>query len=231
MVDSGVGGVTGISLAGGSPFSTFATNAGINGLFNLPLEYSTAKGSPLMGLVAAVDDTVAPIGAPDGICQAGEQCGIGAFYYAGQVVMSIQDTTAGGSAYASGGVVDVMKLDIFASTGTIANALLFGDINFTGVDPVAHNMFYLADGTNLWNLWNNGIVTSMPVNITGRVDANVDPRVALTTCTGAEAISCDYVRTNSLDGSFRIDVPEPTTLALMGAGLMVLGFRRRARSI
>lgn len=101
-----------------------------------------------------------------------------------------------------------MTLDVFNSTGTIGNLILFSKVTY--VNP---NTFFF-NGVTDWN--------DLTVAITSRLDFNLDPE-PLTQIGNTN----QYTRTATLDGSASFNVPEPGVLALMGLGLVGIGFSRR----
>lgn len=104
----------------------------------------------------------------------------------------------------------VMSIDVTGSGGGIANFLLYGRI--AEVDP---GFFFFASGADF-----NDLIDSN-VQIDLRIDTNLD------TDQVPSLIDGKLVRTSTLDGSARFDIPEPGVLALLGLGLAGLGFARR----
>lgn len=109
----------------------------------------------------------------------------------------------------------VMNLDVLNSTAVPGNIIINANVQFTGTDVIAQNMFYFADNTNWYTLWNSGGPLTM--SIAAEIDTNLDPS-ANPTDTAPPA--GEWTRVSTLNGSVDFNrVPEPTSLFLLGAGL------------
>ena len=107
---------------------------------------------------------------------------------------------------------EVLRLNVFDSTGTIGNLIIFATVDLAGT---AANTWFFPPATD-WK--------SLVVAIQVRADFNLDPLVP--TPIGNN----QYSRTSTLDGSLAFNrVPEPSVLALLGIGLVGVGLGRRGR--
>ena len=183
VLDTGFGSINSYLDANAQALSGFEANEGVGGSHLLRFDYTN-----LVGKVVATDGGN----------------GILAKYTAGQINVYYDNTP--GAVPNNDGLA--MTLDVFNSTGTIGNLILFSKVSY--VNP---NTFFF-NGVTDWN--------DLTVAITSRLDFNLDP-LPLTQIGNTN----QYTRTATLDGSASFNVPEPGVLALMGLGLVGIGFSRR----
>ena len=183
VLDTGFGAINTYLDASAQPVAGgFEGNEGVGGSHLLRFDYNN-----LMGKVVATDGGN----------------GILAKYTSGQINVYYDNDPAN---LATDGLA--MTLDVYNSTGTIGNLILFSKVTY--VNP---NTFFF-NGVTDWN--------DLTVAITSRLDFNLDPE-PLTQIGNTN----QYTRTAKLDGSASFNVPEPGVLALMGLGLVGIGFSRR----
>ncbi len=198
VIDNGTGNINGL-LVGGVP-QVGAALDGMNNTWNLTFRYND-----LFGVVIQNPD--------DQNIVTQYLSGHIEVYYNAPAVASGPDA----------GELLVMTLNILGSNAQIFNALFTAEVDFTGADVMAQNLFFFENGDNWYDLWLGGVLD--PIDIIARIDTNLDgPLVG--EC--AAAAACDWTRTSSLNGSVSF-VPEPTIVLLLGSALTMMGFAGRGR--
>lgn len=131
-----------------------------------------------------------------------------------------------------------MDLEVTGSALTGgANLELRGFVDFTNVDAGFEDLFRLPDGTSFYNAWQQ----VPPLEIVFIVDQNTNPALATVTPFGPGAggatpangfAGADGITiTSNHDGSVTFQaVPEPSTVALLGLGLLGFGAKLRKKA-
>jgi hypothetical protein len=136
----------------------------------------------------------------------------------------------------------VLRLNVTGSTLAAANLDIFGNVSFDfdgdGIDDAAGSSFIqnlfvdAASGKSFYDLWLAGLPSEL--SVAWKLDTNVNPPLP----TPDQLVQFAYfvpdvgflpsfVRQTTLDGSVTFNVPEPSALLLLGAGLLGIGASRR----
>lgn len=137
-----------------------------------------------------------------------------------------QDLNAAGGL--NGAEIQVAKILVTGSDVQAANLNIFGEVDYSWCAPACgafvENFFNdSASGESFYNIWSSSVP---PPTINFVLDTNVNPPLP----TASQLVQIPggpLVRQTTLDGSVTFAVPEPGTLALLGAGLFGAGALRR----
>ncbi len=158
-------------------------------------------------------------------------------YNQGSFEAYVYDTATVSAAVAGGATLEdainankdqVLRLDVTSSFNNAGGLFVFGDINFDfnddGIDNDASALAqdFLIDidtGLTYYDLWSAGTGTEL----TFRLDTNVDPVIPQNSELVATADGTKVYRQATLDGSVVFNVPEPSSIALIGLSLLGFG--------
>lgn len=218
VFDVGTGNVTGFQ-----PFSFGDQTQAYGSSWILNASYSN-----LTQVVVAVDDSplinVANNG--DGIGQVGETVGVASAILSGTIDIYYQDT----GAYGTQELAAQLQVESggFVTAGNLVANLSVDFSNVTDTTLAQQLFWFDKDGGISWyDAWleNENSADPAAMLITARFDTNID-QLLVEAGTG----NFDFMRSTDLDGSLRFDIPEPSTIALIGAGLLGAGFAARRRN-
>lgn len=192
VTDSGAGTVSSYLNNVGSAILGAENNEGVGVSHSLRFDYTNLAGK--VGIYITN-----PLG-PDGIL---------ARYTSGQIHVYNDNNL---DSVLNGSEREVLTLDVFDSTGTVGNAIIFAKISYAE--------------TGIWFLLPNTDWASSIVAINARIDTNVDA------ITDPMQVGTTNVHTRgaTFNGSLGVNrIPEPTSIALLGLGLLGLGLRSSHR--
>lgn len=137
-------------------------------------------------------------------------------------------TALDGDGLPTGGEIQVAKILVTGSDVQAANLNIFGEVDYSWCAPACgafvENFFNdSASGESFYNIWSSSVP---PPTINFVLDTNVNPPLP-TVSQLVQIPGGPLVRQTTLDGSVTFAVPEPGTLALLGAGLFGAGALRR----
>ncbi|MCU0810383.1 MAG: PEP-CTERM sorting domain-containing protein [Thiobacillaceae bacterium] len=131
----------------------------------------------------------------------------------------------------------VLRVNVTGSNLNLLNLDVFGLVSFDW-DGDNVNDCTTAFCQNFWSFqtgspsdWYSLVGTGVELNMA--LDTNVNPPFPTLASLGVTTDGQNgyWVRQTTLDGSVRFSVPEPGTLALLGLGLMGLGFSARRKRV
>lgn len=167
----------------------------------------------------------------------GAQVQVLAYYYSGTINLRYYELDSDGDPRvpkASAPIVAQFK--VTSSAGEPGNANLFGYLDFSGTDAAykdlfmsvgADNIIGTSDDQSFYDIWSTG-QPNHPA-LTFATDLNTQAYGTTTNC-GTDLLC----RTSTLNAKtrFYIDIPEPSSVALFGVGLLGLGLgSRRTRKL
>ena len=143
----------------------------------------------------------------------------------------------------------IARLNVLGTQPVVGNQFkytIFGNVSFDwtedGVDDTTtafqRNFFVDADSNKtFYELWLDNIAAPLNLAVQWELDTNInaDGTAPADNLGGVQAVGygdgqTSYMRQTTLDGSIVFSVPEPMSLALIGAGLLGIGVTRRFKA-
>lgn len=152
-------------------------------------------------------------------------------YTSGKIEITYVDLT-GTVLGTVGATQKVLELDMTSVAVDGADVILNADVDYSwyaGGSNLVEDMFQFVGASESWyDYWLTGTPTD-PIRIVTRSDFNIDPNLVPVSDCGPTANGCNtFSRTTNLNVT--TTVPEPGSLALMGIGLLGLGFSAMRKS-
>lgn len=250
VIDTNIGSILAGTFASGS----YATIGGPSASFsNSPL-FAQRDIDALTPLTGGLDDTE-NFNFPNGFRMTYEYMLVGAINATGTAVnftggyfnLFLWDTNAGGAPIA-GTDRQILQVQVTGSQLDLANQFIFGLVDYGWCAPACSaevQNFFVDEttGQTFFDIWDSAVP---PPQINFTLDTNVNPPVPtldqLVLIDGSQAgLAADcsalgappgtpcLMRQTTLDGSAVFNVPEPGTVALLGAGLLGFGALRKRR--